>query len=86
VPTRNCPAPDRGKQPRPAFPFVSCCFLATGALPVRTVGHAPKLKPAPTVVPTPEARAVVPQAQHVAASPRHGPSPPLYILHCVWLC
>jgi hypothetical protein len=86
VQRQSWPAPEQGKHPCPGFPFVSCCYLATGALPVRTVAQATKLSLTPTASSAGEVRAPAAPAQHLAHAVHHGPSPPLYILHCVWLC
>jgi hypothetical protein len=86
VPRRTCATPEPPKQPRPTFPCATCCYLATGALPVRTVAHAPKLRPAPTASIAAGVRAPSPQRRAAFALVPHGPSPPLNILHCVWLC
>jgi hypothetical protein len=77
--------PQQGKDRRPAFPFVSCCYLSNGALPVRSLAHlaalavlalAPDFDAAPAALPNWEF------AEHRG----HGPSLPLHVLHCVWLC
>jgi hypothetical protein len=81
----NCPAPAKGKDRRPPFPFVSCCYLRTGVPPVRSLAHLVTLAILASGPDFIAASAALPNWEEVDGR-RPGPSPPLHVLHCVWLC
>jgi hypothetical protein len=77
-------APDR--EEAPAAPTSPCCCVTEATTPASQETPAPDPASAPLVLPVPAVDLAPAVPGFTRGTRFHVPSPPLRLLHCVWLC